>query len=173
MPDMLVKLVTLPEVAPLIAQLEATNIEIRRANPSEKHIISEWVSHHFGARWASSCEAAIEQRPVSCYIAVEKDYSQISDAPPYDLPLEQLIGFGCYDVAGKGVFGPTGVQDTYRGRGIGTAILLTCLHTMRAEGYVYGIIGQAGPVEFYIKTLGATVIEGSEVGIRRRRLKGL
>jgi hypothetical protein len=32
-------------------------------------------------------------------------------------------------------------------------------------GYVYAIIGAAGPVHFYQKTVGAIVIPGSEPGI--------
>ena len=44
----------------------------------------------------------------------------------------------------KAFFGPTGVDETYRGKGIGKALLLVCLHDMYAQGYAYGIIGDAG-----------------------------
>ena len=37
--------------------------------------------------------------------------------------------------------------------------------TLRDEGYGYAIIGSAGPVDFYNKCVGATVIEGSVPGI--------
>ncbi len=162
MPDMLVKLYTLPELAPLTAQLKAAKIEIRRAGPWEKHLIASWVQSHFGGGWAAACEVALEQRPVGCFIAVEQDL-----APA---PTELLLAFACYDVASRGMFGPTGVQEAYRRRGIGTALLLACLHAMFAEGYAYAIIGQVGPAEFYAKTVGATLIDGSEPGVARRRL---
>ena len=47
------------------------------------------------------------------------------------------------------VFGPTGVAENARGGGIGKSLLLACLCGLREMGYVYGIIGGAGPVEFY------------------------
>jgi hypothetical protein len=38
---------------------------------------------------------------------------------------------------------------------------------MRQAGYGYAIIGGVGPADFYVKTVGATPIEGSEPGIYR------
>ena len=57
-------------------------------------------------------------------------------------------------------------QDCHS-QGIGKALLLACLNAMKEEGYGYGIIGSAGPVKFYEKTCGATVIEGSDPGVYR------
>ena len=73
-----------------------------------------------------------------------------------------LLGFACYDTARKNFFGPTGVDEAERGQGIGTALLLAALHAMRDDGYMYGIIGWAGPVGYYEKTVGAAVIPDSE-----------
>ncbi len=42
---------------------------------------------------------------------------------------------------------------------------MRCLEAMRDEGYGYAVIGSAGPVNFYNKCCGATVIEGSIPGI--------
>ena len=58
-----------------------------------------------------------------------------------------------------------------QGRGIGKALLLASLLAMRESGYVYGIIGGAGPIEFYQKTVGATIIVDSEPGIYTDLLK--
>ena len=63
------------------------------------------------------------------------------------------------------MFGPVGVREDYRGRGIGKALLLASLHAMAGEKYAYAIIGWVGPIQFYAETVGATVIEGSEPGI--------
>jgi predicted N-acetyltransferase YhbS len=56
-------------------------------------------------------------------------------------------------------------MESERGNGVGKALLLACLHGLREMGYVYGIIGGAGPVEFYAKAVGAKVIEDSVPGI--------
>ena len=168
MPDMLVKLYELPEVAPALAALQAAGRLVRRANVWEKHALVDWVRPRFGEVWAGGCEAALEQRPVTCFIAVEPVLGQ----PAGQRPADRLLGFACYDVAGRGVFGPTGVQENDRGRGVGTGLLLACLHAMRAERYTYAIIGEAGPVDFYRKTVSAVVIEGSDMGTARRTLRG-
>jgi GNAT superfamily N-acetyltransferase len=86
---------------------------------------------------------------------------------PYNLPPERLVGFACYDIVAKGMFGPEGVHPAYWQRGIGKALLLTCLHAMAADGYAYAMIAWAGPTEFYEKTVGATLIADSEPGIFR------
>jgi len=68
-------------------------------------------------------------------------------------------------------FGPTGVLQSARGKGIGKALLLACLWSLREMGYVYAIIGAAGPVRFYQKTVGAIIIPDSEPGIYTDMLK--
>jgi GNAT superfamily N-acetyltransferase len=170
MADMLVRLYAIPEVASVLATLKRQGIEVRQGHPSEKHIIANWVQRHFKERWAVGCEVGLEQRPVTCYIAIQKNQNHVSTSNPYDLPPEMLLGFACYDVASKGMFGPIGVREDYRRRDIGTALLLTCLHAMALDGYAYAAIGSVGPIEFYVKTVGATIIEGSEPGISRGRL---
>jgi len=68
---MLVKLYTLPDSSLLLKTLKDKGIEIRQAKPSEKRSIAEWVRQRFSTAVAAECEAAIEQRPLTCYIAVE------------------------------------------------------------------------------------------------------
>jgi len=43
---------------------------------------------------------------------------------------------------------------------------------LRELGYAYAIIGGAGPVDFYVKTLGAIPIPGSSPGIYPKKLSG-
>ncbi len=150
MTDMLVKLYTLPPVEPEIAAQAAQGITIRRVLPPEKHFVTPWVGKYFSAFWQSESEIAFSHTPPTCWIAVEN---------------KQLIGFGCYDTTAKGFFGPTGVSEAARGRGVGRALLIVCLHAMRFEGYGYAVIGGVGPAEFYAKAVGATVIDDSTPGV--------
>ncbi len=170
MADMLVKLYALPKVALVLPHLKDANIEIRQGHPSEKRVISDWTQRHFKESWAVGCEVGLDQRPVTCYIAIQKTESKASVTNSYDLSPDLLLGFACYDVASKGMFGPIGVRKDYRGQGIGKALLLICLHAMFMHGYAYAVIGWAGSTEFYAKTVGATIIEDSEPGIFRRLL---
>ena len=156
MPDMLVKLYELPDITDANNKLTEKGIEVRRAIAPEKHIIVDWVRKTFSPAWASECEVAFTNHPVSCYIAVEEG---------------NLTGFACYDATYRNFFGPTGVGKEARGKGIGKVLLLKCLYAMEAEGYGYAIIGGAGPVDFYAKSVGATAIEGSIPGIYKGMLK--
>ena len=83
----------------------------------------------------------------------------------------RLIGFAGYECTRKAFFGPTGVAKDQRGQGIGKALLIAALWGLRELGYVYGIIGAAGPVDFYRDAVGATVIPDSEPGIYTDLLK--
>jgi hypothetical protein len=156
MSDMLVKLYQLPELEPVIKQLADKGIGIRRAIAPEKHVVVDWVRKHFNEGWGSECEVAFANQPVSCYIAVKQG---------------ELIGFACYEATCKNFFGPTGVSVNERKHGAGKGLLLACLHAMRALGYGYAVIGSAGPMEYYSKIVGATVIEDSTPGIYKGMLK--
>jgi len=121
----------------------------------EKHDVVDWVKNTFGAGWASECDVAFSNHPISCFIATEAG---------------KIIGFACYDSTCKNFFGPTGVTGIKRGIGIGKALFLACMHAMAANGYAYAIIGGVGPADFYAKTAGAVIIKDSSPGIYRDQL---
>jgi GNAT superfamily N-acetyltransferase len=152
MPDLLVRLYDLPGAASELNHLAGRGIVIRRAMAYEKLPVVEWVKHRFGNGWADECDVAFSRIPAACFIATKAG---------------KIVGFACHDVTCLNFFGPTGVDEKYRGTGIGKALLLSCLHAMAAQGYAYAVIGGAGPTEFFIKSAGAQPIAGSTPGIYR------
>ena len=56
------------------------------------------------ARWTAEAEAAFARMPVACFIAVQ-------DA--------RILGFACHDATHRNFFGPEGVLESARGRGLG------------------------------------------------------
>lgn len=149
---MLVKLYQLPDSSALYKKLEAQGIRIIRPMTPNKTKVVEWVREHFHDGWADEISAAFTKFPVSCFIA-------------YDENEKKILGFAGYDCTYRDFFGPTGVDKERRGGGIGGALFLRCMEAMRDEGYGYAVIGSAGPVDFYNKVGGATVIEDSIPGI--------
>jgi GNAT superfamily N-acetyltransferase len=156
MQDMLVKLYDLPNPAVALETMSRQGVVIRPALNLEKPRILEWMRVTFPV-WVAEAESAFCRLPVSCFIAVCDN---------------QILGFACYDVTCQNYFGPSGVQTSAHGRGIGRALLLATLYAQRAQGYAYAIIGGVGPREFYEKSVGATLIEGSDPGIYDKALFG-
>ena len=152
MPDMLVRLYDLPDSSAKYKKLEENGIKIIRPMTPNKTKVVEWVRGQFGDGWADEISAAFTHFPVSCFIA-------------YDVNEKKILGFAGYDCTYRDFFGPTGVDESARGKGIGGALFLRCMEAMRDEGYGYAVIGSVGPAEFYKKTVGATVIENSDPGI--------
>ena len=150
MPDMLVKLYELPLSFDFIARAAQQGVILRKPIGPEKHLIIDWVREHFSDAWASEFDLSMGRIPPTCWIATEN---------------KQLIGFACYDATGLGLFGPTGVLDAKRGRGIGRGMLLACLIEMKLKGYAYAVIGSVGPAEFYEKCCGAVSIPDSSPSI--------
>lgn len=148
MPDMLVKLLKLPPMDE--TELNKRGIVICRAMTPDKFRIVPWVREHSSLSASGECDACFARQPVSCFIATRG---------------ADIVGYACYDATMRDFFGPTAVLPKERGAGVGRALLLRCLNAMREEGYAYAIIGGVGPVEFYRKTVGATVIPDSDPGV--------
>ncbi|MGP4040861.1 GNAT family N-acetyltransferase [Gracilibacillus sp. D59] len=148
-------LVPLYKLAPYEPDSSNTWI-IRRPIPPEKHLVIQWVREHFSEHWASECEVACTQTPASCLIAIQDG---------------EILGFACFDVTYLNFFGPTGVSEKARGKGIGSALLLESLHALQRKGYAYAIIGGAGPVAFYKKAVGAIEIPDSDDGAYKGMLQ--
>jgi GNAT superfamily N-acetyltransferase len=153
--DMLVKLYELKRDPALDSRIASQEIIIRRVLAPELPALTAWIEPRFGAGWAAEATAATMRQPPTCFIAIQA---------------EQLIGFACHEATAKGFFGPTGVDQAARGKGVGHALLLETLLDMHAQGYAYGVIGGAGPMEFYRRSVGAIPIEGSVPGIYRGML---
>jgi GNAT superfamily N-acetyltransferase len=152
MPDLLVNLLKLPqpEAAP------NQDFIVRRAQPFELTAVRQFIQQNFSAGWADETSVGFTHQPISVYVAIVE---------------QRLVGFAAYECTRRGFFGPTGVVESARGKGIGKALLFMSLQGLRQMGYVYAIIGGAGPVHFYQKTVGAIAIPDSEPGIYTDLLK--
>lgn len=150
MSDLLVPLYKLPPRELGAASVRDAGIIIRRANPFEQTPVADFIRTYFSLGWAEEVAVTFARQPITNFIAIEN---------------KAILGFAAYESTRKAFFGPTGVQEAHRGRGIGKALLIESLWGLHDLGYAYGIIGAAGPVEFYEKTVGAIVIPGSWPGV--------
>lgn len=152
MPDMLVRLYDLPNAAQYVERAAADGVSVRRAEPWDRERLRRFIGSTFNPIWVTETDRAFIHLPVTAYIAARGS---------------EMCGFAAYEVTRRGFFGPTGVREELRGRGIGAALLLRCLESMHEMGYAYAVIGGVGPAAFYERICGAFVIPGSEIGIYR------
>ena len=106
--DMLVRLYDLPEMETTYEKVAEGDVILRRPAVYEKHLVAKWVGEHFSPKWVSEVEVAMSHQPVTCYIAT-KD--------------KEILGFACYDTTCKAYFGPTGVGEAARGKGVGLSLI--------------------------------------------------
>ena len=149
---MLVNLLALPSL-PI---LSGDGIMIRRAQPFEITPVRQFIEENFSIAWADEISVGFANKPVTIFIAT-RDH--------------EVIGFAGYECARKAFFGPTGVVESARGHGVGKALLIASLHGLRELGYAYGIIGGAGPTDFYRVAVGAIEIPNSDPGVYTDLLK--
>ncbi len=149
MVDMLVRLYALPDGAPLRQRVAEQGVTVRLCRPFDMHAAEEWIARTFSTRWVSEFQVAMAHQPCGCVVATQN---------------RKVVGFACYDATARGFIGPMGVDPELRQGGVGKALLVTVLEQMRAIGYAYAVIGGTGPQDFYARTVGATVIEGSDPG---------
>ena len=150
MPDLLVNLLKLPPLHPLVEEQQRAGVAVRRAQAWEATPLRLFMLENFEPGWADEIAVGYSNKPVTVYLAVRE---------------QQVLGFAAYECTRRGFFGPMGVTVDERGRGVGRALLVACLWGLREMGYVYGIIGGAGPTAFYERAVGATVIPDSTPGI--------
>ncbi len=150
MPDMLVKLYELQNNWAFLSEQNDYGISIRKPIGPEKHVIVDWIRKNFFDAWASEAEIALSNHPMTIFIAIQNNL---------------IIGFACYDATALGLFGPIGVEESFRGKGTGRALLLSCMLDMKLKGYAYAVVANTDDLQFYSKNTGATEISDSSPGI--------
>jgi predicted N-acetyltransferase YhbS len=150
MPDMLVNLLRLPPADSAPDELRAAGVVLRRAQPWELTPVCEFVAREFGRSWADEISVGFARQPVTVFVALRGG---------------RPVGFAAYECTRRNFFGPTGVVEAERGRGLGRALLLASLRALRELGYAYAVVGGVGPAEFYERAVGARLIPDSSPGV--------
>ncbi len=124
------------------SRLHKLGIEVRRAVSDDFEAAAKLGYELGGDFWRSEIEDAFYYDPIRLHLALK------NNSP---------VAFAVQDVSGPTLFGPTGTLPSARKLGIGTVLLKRCLRDVLAQGYAEAIICGAGPIAYYISTVGATV----------------
>ena len=150
MGDMLVSLLKLPDDREDVERLAGEGILIRRIQPFEVSILRRFILENFSEGWCDETLNAFARQPPTCFVATHE---------------KKIVGFAAYECTRRDFFGPIGVKENHRGKGIGGALVLACMRAMLELGYAYAIIGGAGPTDFYSKCVDAIEIPDSTPGV--------
>ena len=103
-------------------------IKIKKVLAPDRRKVIKFVKQNFNENFVDECIASLSNNPITCYIAV-KDFN--------------IVGFISYEATAKNFVGPMGIMESERNKGIGKALMLKCLLSMKEMGYAYAIIGSS------------------------------
>ena len=114
----------------------------RRATQADRERVLTFIGEHFGRIWRFEAAKAFEDELPRIFITEDDG---------------ELTGFAAHDVNNRGLgwFGPTGVAESMRGRGLGCALLLASLADLRRLGHARAVIPWTDALDFYRKCCGA------------------
>ena len=158
MADMLVKLYNIPNSHDIEKKLLKNGIRVKKALAPDRSKIIAFSRICAKDDYSDEVRAAFSNNPVTCYIATRE---------------KELIGFACYEATARNFFGPMAVLESERKKGVGKALLLMALESMRELGYAYAIIGWPAnsAVSFYKKCAGAIMIDEKSSGVYKRMVE--
>ena len=158
MADMLVKLYNIPNSHDIEKKLLKNGIRVKKALAPDRSKIIAFSRICAKDDYSDEVRAAFSNNPVTCYIATRE---------------KELIGFACYEATARNFFGPMAVLESERKKGVGKALLLKALESMRELGYAYAIIGWPAnsAVSFYKKCAGAIMIDEKSSGVYKRMIE--
>ena len=158
MADMLVKLYNIPCSHDIEENLSKSGIRIKKALAPDRSRIIAFSRTCAKDDYSDEVQAAFSNNPITCYIATRG---------------KEIMGFACYEATARNFFGPMAVLESKRKKGVGKALLLKALESMRELGYAYAIIGWPAnsAVSFYKKCVDAIMIDEKSPGVYKRMIE--
>lgn len=114
--------------------------------PTHREKLLGFVEHVFGEGWRREAEASLDNGGV---VQAEKE--------------GEIVGFACYSGFEETWFGPIGVLEQHRGRGVGSELLFAALTRMRERGLGRITIPWTEHLTFYGQTDAVVGVRNLEI----------
>jgi len=120
-----------------VASSQLPDVQLATGNRQQ---VLTFIEHHFGKIWRFEASRGV-------LFFTQRDGA--------------ITGFAAHEAnnRGLGFFGPTGVAESERGKGLGTKLLLACLADARRLGHQRVVIPWTDAAGFYAKACGARVAD--------------
>jgi GNAT superfamily N-acetyltransferase len=126
-------------------ELESDGMRFRRATKSDLNAVGEWIEKHFSKFWRLETSEAFRSDPSDVVIA-ETRRGKSGEA--------EIVGFATVNGAAKGRFGPTGVAERMRGKGVGVVLLFDAFQLLKEEGVSEAVVHWTDHLFFYTQVPG-------------------
>jgi len=109
----------LPDYGDIVERLAGEGITFHRPALAEKAEVQQWLLETFGEGWSYETGLAFREGKVTVWIARAEG---------------RICGFAASNATGRDYFGPIGVSEEFRRKGIGRVLLVKCLRDMQEDG---------------------------------------
>ena len=143
--------------------IDRAGIYTQREHRTPERILG-WIDDTFGGTWSSEANAG-----ASWYASDAAGLAGFCSYAPHGLRYAWLRDW--QQRPAVGIFGPLGVAERARGRGLGRALLHAGMFGLRERGYRQALVPAVSPelVPFYERNANARVVEDADVERRGKR----
>jgi mycothiol synthase len=125
------------------AQLQQDGITVRRLTQADREPFCIYMQQHWNQGWLDETLNSYQNNPISAFLAFQHN---------------QICGFAAYNSEGfAGHFGPTGTNESLRGKGIGRVLFYYCMRDLADQQLANAEVVWVGPISFYTRIAGAIV----------------
>ena len=132
-----------PRIVRMERKLKQEGISFRKASVQEKKAITMWVGEKFSPFWAYEVGLGFSKESTSVWLA---EYEG------------RFVGFAGYSLLEPNWFGPIGVDEEMRGKGIGSVLLYKAMNSLRLSGYRIVTVPWTDLLFFYTQLPGIIAI---------------
>ena len=146
--DILIRLYGIKDYSDAFRALREKGIVIKKVMDVNASEVVEFTERNFSKVWAEEVRFAVFHR--NCYVATEGT---------------RPVGVVCVQATAPEFFGPIGVLEECRGKGVGSALLHRAVLSMKDKGYKYMVAGAVrGPMARIIRRYYETIEIPDSIG---------
>ncbi|MBJ7353962.1 MAG: hypothetical protein JHC98_03980 [Thermoleophilaceae bacterium] len=128
-------------------QLIASGVTVRSASELDHEWIAGEVERTWKPEWLAEVKVALSK--------AKRRLSNPTAGAHFAIANDMCVAFAAWGVSRPHELGPAGTTPDFRRRGLGEALLWSCMEDQRGLGLTYGEIKWAGPMSWFVRRFNA------------------